>query len=77
MGYVMDYVFPVPVGNKVCSPEKIVNALKPLNGSCSWTNGYWDFGERGIRPWNDLQNIDRDIRLLMDYLLKLIRNGNK
>ena len=77
MGYVMDYIFPIPTGTKKCSPEKIVEALKPISGACAWTNGYWDFGERGIRPWNDLQNIDRDIRLLTGYLLRLIKNGRK
>ncbi|MFC2034898.1 DGQHR domain-containing protein DpdB [Chloroflexota bacterium] len=77
MGYVMDYIFPVPIGNKVCSPKRIANMLKPLKSSCAWTDGYWDFSERGIRPWNDLQNIDRDIRLLTEHLLRLIKNGHK
>jgi DGQHR domain-containing protein len=48
--------------------------LRPLEELCAWTGGYWDFGLRDRRRWNDLQNIPRDINLLADYLFSQYRS---
>lgn len=75
MGYVMDHIYSTHSIYNNYAANKIADALEPLKAHCAWTEGYWDFGDRGKRPWNDLQNIDRDIRLLTNHLLRLLKSG--
>jgi len=77
MGYVMDHIYSTQVYHSNCTADTIKNALEPLKKMCAWTKGFWDFGDRDIRPWNDLQNIDRDIRLLTNYLLQGLKNDRE
>lgn len=77
MGYVMDHIYSTQLNHSNCTADTITNALEPLKKICAWTEGFWDFGDRGIRPWNDLQNIGRDIRLLTNYLLRGLKNSRR
>lgn len=43
--------------------------LKLIHGVCAWTGGYWNFGQDSFRPWNDLQNIGKDTKMLTNHLL--------
>jgi hypothetical protein len=45
----------------------------PLHEICAWVGGFWDFGLRERRRWNDLQNVPRDINRLADYLVSQYR----
>ena len=41
---------------------------------CAWTAGTWVFGTEERRPWNQLQNTSPDIRMLSNYLVRLVRD---
>jgi len=43
--------------------------LKPLASICRWTDGFWEFGPGAQRKWNEIQNTNRDIQLLANFLL--------
>ena len=76
MGYVMDLLYSAQTQPSDCTADTIMRSLSPLKAICAWTDGFWDFGDRGTRPWNDLQNIDRDIRLLASHLIKGLKNSD-
>lgn len=42
-----------------------LNLVKPV---CAWTGGSWE--ELGGIPWNQLQNVPRDIKVLSNYLVR-------
>ena len=44
------------------------------DGLCAWTAGTWVFGTEERRPWNQLQNTPPDIRMLSNYLVRLVRD---
>ena len=52
------------------SQEQFNDDLEPLVELCRWTDGYWDFGPGEQRKWNDLQNLNKDVQLLANYLLR-------
>lgn len=43
--------------------------LRPLEAICRWTDGFWEFGPGAQRKWNEIQNTNRDIQMLANYLL--------
>lgn len=70
LGFVMDAITDRRSnGDEVPTRETYRLDLERLAPVCAWTSGYWDFGPRDQRPWNELQNTPRDIQLLADYLL--------
>ena len=46
--------------------------LRRIQAVAQWTAGTWNFGEYGERRWNSLQNTPSDVRLLTNYLLRVI-----
>lgn len=72
MGYVMDHIFlNLPV-RESWNAEKIASLLEPLRQFCAWTDGNWSFGRSGDKRWNELQNIDSDIRMLTNYFHRVL-----
>ena len=45
-----------------------------MDGLCAWTSGTWVFNREESRNWDRLQNTPPDIRLLSDYLVRLVRD---
>ncbi len=74
LGYVMDYLYLRRKGTE-WTPNYVSECLKMLTPHCAWTSGEWAF-ESGARRWNDLQNIDRDIRALSGHF-RLVLNKLK
>jgi DGQHR domain-containing protein len=70
LGFVMDQLF-LRRGFTNWNAEFVADSLEPLVSHCAWTTGEWKFDD-GTRRWNDLQNIDRDIRALTGYFRRLI-----
>jgi DGQHR domain-containing protein len=66
MGYVMDAL---AARRPNTSRDEFARGLAPLRDICRWTSGTWDFGRGRQRPWNDLQNLGKDIQLLTRHLL--------
>jgi hypothetical protein len=48
--------------------EYVGEAVSLLSPFCAWTEGSWQFGKAEERPWNALQNTDRDVRTLANFL---------
>jgi len=48
--------------------------LASLKGRTAWTSGEWVFPDGERRHWKAIQNVNRDIIALRDYLLGIIRD---
>ncbi|MEZ4424965.1 MAG: DGQHR domain-containing protein DpdB [Gemmatimonadota bacterium] len=53
--------------------EAFSGELAPLEDSCAWMDGYWQFRNGERRRWNEIQNTSKDIALLADHLLSEYR----
>lgn len=73
LGYVMDHIFTTYPQWDGWTAETIATALEPLSKYCAWTDGFWVFNGSTKRRWNELQNIDRDIRLLTNHFRRLLQ----
>jgi DGQHR domain-containing protein len=69
MGYVMDTL--VSASRKM-DRESFADGLQRLVGATAWTSGEWNFG-RERRPWNRIQVINSDVRILSHYLVQQVR----
>jgi len=72
MGYVMEHLY---ARQHARTFAEFRDGLKALVGCTAWTAGSWAFGAEDRRPWNRVQNTNRDIRLLTDYLLRVLKQG--
>ncbi len=70
LGYVMEVAYAL---HGVKSREGFANCIRCLTPHVAWTSGNWDFRSEQ-RPWNKIQNISADIRLLSDYLVRVVRD---
>ena len=68
LGFVMDAIAD-RYRKKNPGPKEFRKNLKPLAEHCRWTEGYWDFGPGQQRKWNEIQNTQKDIQLLSNFLL--------
>lgn len=69
MGFVMDAICDRRGGETLPTEDVFERDIRPLRDVCAWTDGWWEFGLRDRRRWNELQNTPKDIGLLTDYLL--------
>ncbi len=68
MGVVMDRVMAnVHVDDKK-SQSQIRSHLDRLKPHCAWTQGTWDIIDG--RPWNAIQNLNRDVKILENALVR-------
>lgn len=47
--------------------------LACLKGRTAWTEGHWDFGPDDRRHWKAIQNVNRDILKLTEFLTDIVR----
>ena len=71
LGYVMDYFY-TRHHDEPWTQENVAQWLQPLVPHCAWTCGHWRFGPDDERPWNALQNIDRDVRHLSNFFHRIL-----
>src|ERR1700729_3049377 len=69
LGFLMDAIFDRYDRQRIPDRQDFVADLSELTEVCRWTSGYWEFGPRDQRKWNELQNTSRDIQTLTNYLL--------
>ena len=55
-------------GGTAGTPEETVHELQHIAPFCHWTDGEWE--ELGVR-WDGLQNIQKDIKMLSNHLVRL------
>ena len=46
--------------------------IESLGEKCSWSSGKWDFGGGNVRDALDIQNVNKDISMLTQYLMSNI-----
>lgn len=73
LGYAMEMAYAL---HGARTREDFKDKLKCLtvSGLCAWTSGTWLFNREESRTWDRLQNTPPDIRLLSDYLVRLVRD---
>ena len=73
LGYAMEMAYAL---HGARTREDFQDKLKCLtvDGLCAWTSGTWIFNQEESRNWDRLQNTPPDIRLLSDYLVRLVRD---
>lgn len=70
MGYVMETLTGL---DNARTPEEFATGLKCLVGRTAWTDGEWNFGPEDRRHWRAVQNVNRDVMLLADHLIGIVR----
>ena len=73
LGYLMDAICDKYRTLEIPPFEIFKAELESLRPLCAWNSGEWRFGGELIRPWNDLQNISKDIELVSNFLLLRFR----
>lgn len=74
MGLLMDAASDRYRDKPAPTAEDYVQDLREIEDACRWCSGYWEFGPRVERKWNELQNTSKDIQLLTNYLLTLYKH---
>jgi DGQHR domain-containing protein len=70
MGYVMEEL---ALTDDARSVDDFKAGLRCLVGRTHWTSGAWDFGGGDVRQWKVIQNVNRDIMTLAQYLIGIVR----
>jgi DGQHR domain-containing protein len=76
LGLVMDGIADADPPEEL-TVERFAGELERLRPHCRWTEGQWDLGVDGVRPWNLVQNTAVDIRILSNHLMRLWRESRK
>jgi DGQHR domain-containing protein len=71
MGFVMEQLA-TRFQEEDWNPATLAEVLSGLSPCCAWTSGVWPLGAGKERPWNEFQNIDRDIRALTTHLRRAL-----
>lgn len=70
LGYVMEVLALLDAAQ---THEEFGRGLAVLVGDTAWTGGEWDFGNGDRRHWKAIQNVNRDIVMLAQYLIGIVR----
>src|SRR5206468_2092005 len=74
LGYVME-VLAVLEGARTW--EEFCKGLGCLADRTAWTSGHWDFGGGDVRHWRAIQNVNKDINMLAQHLVQIVRSDIK
>jgi DGQHR domain-containing protein len=70
LGYVMEVLTLLDAAQK---SEEFARGLSALEGETAWTTGEWNFGDGDKRHWKAIQNVNRDIVILAQHLIGIVR----
>lgn len=70
LGYVMEVLALLDAAQ---TNEEFAKGLAALDGETAWTGGEWDFGNGDTRHWKAIQNVNRDIVMLAQHLIAIVR----
>ena len=70
LGYVMEVAYAL-YGAR--DRQSFATAIECLKSYTSWTSGHWNF-DTEFRPWDKIQNTPPDVRMLSDYLVRIVRD---
>ena len=74
MGYVMELLYSLYGARNW---REFATGVHVLKGKTAWSEGVWYFSPDDVRPWNGIQNVNREIRKLADYLVRTVRRELK
>jgi DGQHR domain-containing protein len=72
MGYVMELLYARDSARDRAAFRKGLAALK---GRTAWTQGSWKFSDVEVVPWNAVQNVQRQIMALAQYLVTVVKRN--
>lgn len=70
LGYVMEVLFDL---DDARTRDDFELGLECLRGKTAWTSGEWAFADGDRRNWRAVQNVNRDVVLLAQYLIDIVR----
>lgn len=70
LGYVMEVLFDL---DNACTRGDFERGLLCLQGKTAWTSGEWELAGGDRRHWRAIQNVNRDIVLLAQHLIDIVR----
>lgn len=70
LGYVMEILVLLDGARTF---DDFARGLACLIDNTAWTSGEWNFAENDKRHWKSLQNVNRDIVTLAQYLVAIVR----
>lgn len=71
MGFLMDAIsYKNSCENGILSEQLFYSELERVGRDLPWTSGIWHFGEEICLPWNEIQNTNRHIDIMTNYLLR-------
>jgi hypothetical protein len=73
LGFVMDAIADRFDEDGIPTDRFFADDLELIAPVCRWTSGEWDFGGGVRRKWNELQNLEKDIQLAANLLLRHYR----
>ncbi|HEY3413894.1 MAG TPA: DGQHR domain-containing protein DpdB [Armatimonadota bacterium] len=76
LGYVMDHLHAKRRLDTAWNPPFVAQALDGLRPHCAWTSGRWRFAAGEERLWNELQNTDRDVRILTHHFRRQLEGNH-
>jgi DGQHR domain-containing protein len=72
MGYVMELLY---ARDGARDRAAFRRGLAVLKGRTAWTQGYWKFSDTEIVPWNGIENVQRQIMGLAQYLVMVVKRS--
>ena len=73
LGYAMETAYAVHRARSRADFRKKLECLAE-DGVCCWTSGNWVLSDSDIRHWDRIQNTQPDIRLLSDFLVRVVKD---
>ena len=70
LGYVMEVLAHLETAR---TEDDFCRGLACLIGRTAWTDGEWTFDDGDRRHWKAIQNVNRDIVTLAQYLIRIVR----
>jgi len=74
MGYVMEVLY---ARDGARTRGEFAAGLLSLKGRTAWTRGSWRYSGEDVRPWNSIQNVNREILQLADHLIRIVKRSGK
>lgn len=77
LGYLMEEMIVRYRGKEWPPQDYFVEQLELIKDDCHWTEGWWDFGKGQRRRWDEIQNVNKDVMLLMNHMTRVYRKASR
>ena len=73
LGYLMEEMIVRYQGDGWPPQDYFAQQLRLVVNDCHWTEGWWEFGGEIRRRWDEIQNVNREVMMLMNHLTRVYR----